>query len=344
MTILDTYVSHEYFLEKGIIKEFYPLDNKKNIKKMIDEDIIKNYRTDYRVHFIRLNPKNKCVETIFKEICKEYNIECIFHNSEERQELDKIFENLKKNKKHIIICIKGLLRRADFINNTYKQLIGTTHELYTKRPDTSVIIQGLPGRLTGYWKPILENGHKTGPYRCSINAIKQYIKSYENTSDNKVEYNTNSGYNNITKPDIIKNSLSPTQTKIYNGEVPIIIKEFDKCSPIFKKMTQNKYNIRFSEIKKVLKNNKHKNQKYETLYNYINHKDVKCVQISMPDPDKDSYKKHIIDTIKKTKNNEPFILDLKQKYKNNNIWEGFIDVKNKQVCILVWCIDKELYK
>ena len=48
--------------------------------------------------------------------------------------------------------------------------IGATHERHVKKYDTNV--QGLPGRMSGYWKQELLNGHKTGPHRISIDAIK----------------------------------------------------------------------------------------------------------------------------------------------------------------------------
>ena len=34
--------------------------------------------------------------------------------------------------------------------------------------------------MTGYWKEDIERGHKTGPYRTSIEAVQQYNKNYEN--------------------------------------------------------------------------------------------------------------------------------------------------------------------
>jgi hypothetical protein len=44
--------------------------------------------------------------------------------------------------------------------------------------DTSVQIQGLPGRMTGYWKSVIVEGHKTGPYRTSINSMEEFFKRF----------------------------------------------------------------------------------------------------------------------------------------------------------------------
>jgi hypothetical protein len=46
--------------------------------------------------------------------------------------------------------------------------------------DTSVQVQGLPGRMSGYWKQEILGGHKTGPYRTSIEAILEYEEFYKN--------------------------------------------------------------------------------------------------------------------------------------------------------------------
>jgi hypothetical protein len=80
---------------------------------------------------------------------------------------------------HVVIAVKGLLRRANLIANKWKLRIGATHELCTKTTDTSVQVQGLPGRMTGYWRSDIEGGHKTGPYRTSIKAIEEYEKTYD---------------------------------------------------------------------------------------------------------------------------------------------------------------------
>ena len=53
-----------------------------------------------------------------------------------------------------------------------------THELYKKVVDNNVQIQGLTGRMTGYWRSDIEGGHKTGPHRTSIKSIEEYEKTY----------------------------------------------------------------------------------------------------------------------------------------------------------------------
>ena len=58
MTIPASYIGHKDFLDMKIAKEFYPLTTKENSEKWVQEDILTNYGTDYRVHLVRVNVKN----------------------------------------------------------------------------------------------------------------------------------------------------------------------------------------------------------------------------------------------------------------------------------------------
>ena len=175
MTIPAEYIGHIDFLKMGIIKEFYPMDNKVNCDKWIQEDILDHYGEEYRVHILRV----KNIEEIQKA-CIRNGIDYRNHTSSDRisdEELKELFESPLH--KHIVLFVKGLLRRANLIPNPWKLRIGATHELYTKTVDNNVQVQGLPGRMSGYWRSIIESGHKTGPYRTSIKSIEEYHKIYE---------------------------------------------------------------------------------------------------------------------------------------------------------------------
>jgi hypothetical protein len=92
------------------------------------------------------------------------------------KEIKELFKDPLIN--HIVIGVKGFFRRANLIPNKWKLRIGATHEFYTKVVDNNVQIQGLSGRMTGYWRNYIESGHKTGPHRTSIQAIQQYEKIF----------------------------------------------------------------------------------------------------------------------------------------------------------------------
>lgn len=176
MTIHDDYIGHIDFLRKGIIKEYYPLSTKQHVDRWLQEDIIDNYGNDYRVHIVRVNNTN---EDMVKNTCLNKGVLFVYHKSDDRLSPDKIKKLFKDQlTQHIVLGVKGLFRRANLIPNRWKLRIGATHERYTKNVDNSVQMQGLPGRMTGYWRTHIENGHKTGPYRTSIRAIEEYEKTY----------------------------------------------------------------------------------------------------------------------------------------------------------------------
>lgn len=176
MTIPTSYIGHYDFLEKDIIKEFYPLTSKENSDKWVKEDIIDHYGCDYRVHIVRVNAK---IVDVVHSACIRNGVAFRNHTSTDRLSYDEITEFFKiPLTRHIVLGVKGFFRRANLIPNRWKLRIGATHELYTKTVDNNVQIQGLPGRMTGYWREEIEGGHKTGPHRTSIKAIEEYEKTY----------------------------------------------------------------------------------------------------------------------------------------------------------------------
>lgn len=176
MSTPDLYVSHGHLLDKGIIKEFYPLTKEDSIEKWLREDILDNYQDDYRVHIVRLGRNSNTI----KNKCSSLGIVYKNHTSNERIIESKLAEIFSKPlESHIVIAVKGFYRRANLIPNDWKIKIGAVHELHTATVDNNVQIQGLVGRMTGYWKDVLETDHKTGPYRTSIKSIKQYEKFME---------------------------------------------------------------------------------------------------------------------------------------------------------------------
>lgn len=181
MTIPASYIGHKDFLHRGIIKEFYPLNTIDNAEKWVQEDILNHYGTDYRVHFVRL----KGNVTVVQNACIRKGVAFRNHTSVDRLSKDEEKEFFKEPLvQHIVLGIKGFFRRANLIPNSWKLRIGATHEYYTKKIDNSVQIQGFPGRMTGYWRDVIEGGHKTGPHRTSINAIQEYEAAYNDPLGN----------------------------------------------------------------------------------------------------------------------------------------------------------------
>lgn len=176
MTIPASYFGHKDFLDSGIVQEFYPLNTKENAEKWVQEDILNHYRTDYRVHLVRVNKK---FVDVVQNACIRKGVAFRNHTSSDRLSEDEIKEFFREPlTQHIVLGVIGFFRRAKLIPNRWKLRIGATHELYTKVVDNNVQIQGLTGRMTGYWRSDIEGGHKTGPHRTSIKAIEEYEKTY----------------------------------------------------------------------------------------------------------------------------------------------------------------------
>ena len=176
MTIPPSYIGHKDFLEKGILKDFYSLSSKENADKWVQEDILDYYDMDYRVHIVRVTAK---IVHVVQDACIRKGIAFRNHTSTDRLtplEIKEFFKEALTN--HIVLAVKGFFRRANLIPNKWKLRIGATHELYTKVVDNNVQIQGLTGRMTGYWREDIARGHKTGPHRTSMKAVEEYENTY----------------------------------------------------------------------------------------------------------------------------------------------------------------------
>lgn len=175
MTIPNSYVGHKDFRERGILREYYPMKTKEAVRRWIQEDILENYGDDFRIHMLRLDKRNILM---IQTTCFEMGVEFVQNNCEStlsKKELQALFFNRTC---HVVLAVKGMMRRADLIPNEYKYAIGAVMERYTKTPDYNVLMQGLIGRMTGYWREKLDSGHKTGPYRLNIMAVDEYLKAY----------------------------------------------------------------------------------------------------------------------------------------------------------------------
>jgi len=176
MTIPASYIGHKDFLDKNIIKEFYPMNTEENAEKWVKEDILQHYGKEYRIHIARVNAKNV---NVVQNACIRNSVAFKNHTSSDRLSQEEIKEFFSEPlTQHIVLGVKGFFRRANLIPNRWKLRIGATHELHTKKVDNNVQIQGLPGRMTGYWRDHIERGHKTGPHRTSIKAIEEYETTY----------------------------------------------------------------------------------------------------------------------------------------------------------------------
>lgn len=334
MTIPPSYIGHIDLLNMGIIKEFYCINTIENACKWIKEDIIDNYNTDYRVHIVRVYGKTA---DVIKNACTILNIQFRNHTSTDKLTNDEIKEFFKETlSNHIILAIKGFFRRANLIPNKWKLRIGATHELYTKVIDNNTLIQALPGRMTGYWRYHLENGHKTGPYRTSIQSIIEYEKiyldpfglnSYQTSSFKKKKGKVSSTtIETMLSPHNVKN-LTPIDLPIFHtsSSVPIVIT-----------LTQTEFNS-ITKIRGVWD--------YVTILKLINKyspsthdkiKDMVKGQIVQPENDK-SYDKLITAFANASLNSTKYTWTLSDdNYKGKDVYQIYLDNRLYRIIISIY--------
>lgn len=315
MSIPASYVGHKDFLDKGIVKDFYSLSSKENADRWVQEDIITHYGADYRVHLVRVTAK---IVDVVQNACIRMGVAFRNHTSTDRLSKDEINEFFKEPlTQHIVLGVKGFFRRANLIPNRWKLRIGATHELYTKIVDNNVQIQGLTGRMTGYWRGDIEGGHKTGPHRTSIKAIEEYEKTYLDP------FGTNSYQTAGFKKENGLVSASPTMLApkhIKNLEavdLPIVVdpKDSKTDDPKDPKTIPEVIDIKPEEYRTFVKVGNAWDR--EIIFGVISrHKPavvaelrkLKHDQITESTEKNDTYKKRILDFVEKAKNGERYTL------------------------------------
>jgi hypothetical protein len=172
---------------------------------------------------------NKTIGTV-QAACAKFGVLCVEHTSVDR--LTKDDEELYFEKPihtHVVLLVKGLFRRANLIPNKWKLRIGAMHELYTNKVDNNVQIQGFPGRMSGYWADIIEGGHITGPYRTSVQAVKDYELSFVDPFA-KAKYNC-AGYSKNKRGVVTITADSMVSANNIDGLDPVAPDEDDVINP-----------------------------------------------------------------------------------------------------------------
>lgn len=168
MPAAPNYLSHRDFLDRGIIQEYYDLSGAEAATKWLREDVL-GYGSDFRVHICRIRDSDA-----MRNACAALGVDFRPWTSACPLSDEEMHALFTVKTRHVVLAIKGFCRRATLLPNPWKLAVGATHELWTPVVNYWVQVQGLPGRLTGYWKHHLDAGHKTGPYRCSVRAIEEY--------------------------------------------------------------------------------------------------------------------------------------------------------------------------
>jgi hypothetical protein len=332
MEIPPSYIGHKDFVRMGIIQEFYAIDDDSSAEKWITEDILSHYGNDFRVHIIRTD---EACNNFIRRMCDKHNVLFKNHTSADRitdEELASIFDNITN---HTVIAIKGFYRRANLIPNVWKLKIGATHERYVEQFDTNVQIQGLPGRMSGYWREEIEQGHKTGPHRTSLKAIDQYEEFYKSVSS---ESSLPFAYNTPKKKLMTASEewgagscagggggaiVAPYSEK----RVPYVVSGLVETDIIFTKIgKKEKTQFILSKITD------------ERLRHFM--QTFKSTQITMPQAEY-SYNRTITYLVTANKHNSEFVTAITSEGKKTTHWQAFIDNREFRIVIVCWVVEKD---
>jgi hypothetical protein len=333
MTIPAAYFGHNDFLDDDIVKDFYSLSSAENADKWVQEDILENYLTDYRVHIVRVTTKTV---DVVHNACIRKKVAFRNHTSTDRLTEEEIKEFFKEPlTQHVVLGVKGFFRRANLIPNRWKLRIGATHELYTKVVDNNVQIQGLTGRMTGYWRAEIKGGHKTGPHRTSIKAIQEYERTYIDP------FGINTYQTSGFKKKKGKVSADPTMlsakhiTNLEAVDLPVVEDITDpKTIPEVIKITESEYStfkkngVSWDEncIFDIIR-------KYNPLV-IDNIKTLKKIQITESCEENDTYKKRITDFVKAHKDKKKYTLGTGGI--NEDSYQIFLDKLQHRVIISIY--------
>lgn len=246
----EKYISSFYLLDNGYIKQYRDLlcYNKKeekvnydlfneNIREVI-EDIKKYDNPKYHIFRTPVGKKQDIYDENFKSIFNEEEYNYIFFDlNYDNSDINTILDT--EPDKHTFIFIKEMLRCAKTIN---KKNIGILYERYTKNADDTVIIQGLLGRITGYYNidkiicytniPSIEKYRKLWDSKFTDKKIKWKSKTTKiikgildgnntfNSKDNFDDIETSSqDSDEIKEPIIIKRKTQEEIKEFYNKEL-----------------------------------------------------------------------------------------------------------------------------
>jgi hypothetical protein len=346
MTIPEAYIGHKEFLEMGVIQEFYEINSDILADKWIIEDIIENYGDDYRIHIVRTDAQNV---NYIEESCLRNRVLFKNHTSIDRIPDDVIqtMINEQTKRSHIVIAVKGLYRRANLFHDAFKMKIGAIHERYSKNPNMNVQVQGLTGRMCGYHKKQMNDiNHRTGPYRTSVECIREYEIFMANpTVVNRLRMTSKQG-GLFMSPQCILNlpsQISEITQKLntLNKTVPVVI----QCDPndetdqlMFIEKSNKKYLVPL--ILEKIEHIKNLDENCKRLYDFIHIPGCLCAQTSRPDigginVPGSSYELHIGGATRAARNNKKWIINAKADKVNVDYWIVFVDLINHRLCFVM---------
>ena len=185
MTVPREYVGVETMNDMKILKPSPKITSESQMVKFIKGAINYFGEMDPRVHIIRGTKKTR---DFVLGACQKMNVQMYDHEHHSKLSHKELLDIFKCTK-HVVIFVKNMFGRADFIPNEMKMKIGMWVDKYVteKSRNANVQLQAGIGRLSGFYRSLIEAGHKMGYIFTNLQSVAEYIDFYRNPSFARVK-------------------------------------------------------------------------------------------------------------------------------------------------------------
>lgn len=203
MTVPREYFGVQSMYDAGYLKDAPKITGVAQMTKFI-----KTYALDYfghddpRVHIIR---GTKNTRDYVVKACQKLGITLYDHEHHSKLSHKELLDIFLKTTKHVVIFVKNMFGRADFIPNEMKMKIGMWVDKYVTETsrNANVQLQAGIGRLSGFYRSCIEAGHKMGYIFTNLRSALEYCKFYYNP-ESKVKTHTKQPF---IQPKFLKNAV-----------------------------------------------------------------------------------------------------------------------------------------
>ena len=203
MTVPREYFGVQSMYDAGYLKDAPKITGVAQMTKFI-----KTYALDYfghddpRVHIIR---GTKNTRDYVVKACQKLGITLYDHEHHSKLSHKELLDIFLKTTKHVVIFVKNMFGRADFIPNEMKMKIGIWVDKYVTETsrNANVQLQAGIGRLSGFYRSCIEAGHKMGYIFTNLRSALEYCKFYYNP-ESKVKTHTKQPF---IQPKFLKNAV-----------------------------------------------------------------------------------------------------------------------------------------
>ncbi len=180
MTIPPEYCGVDMYMDMELFHMSWQLRTDDDVRRLLVSHMERFGSADPRYLLVRVTQKK---DDAIKRIAHELGMKVLFYNSDAKSnagnddhlghdDFDKLGDTVLTC--HTVVCIRGMLRRANNVHDALWVKIGTLFEA----PDSnaSATNQGLPGRYTGYRRHLLVGSFKPAFIFCNMDHIRNWIR------------------------------------------------------------------------------------------------------------------------------------------------------------------------